>query len=400
VSLHRLFLVIWLLDLVVIPALAVLQLGFSFGFVSNYFARFSYIGVLGCAVFYHLLYRRHLVVPSLSMVFVVIGFIGAAKGAFEGQLNSAFLAHVFYCAMPVVMISFGWYFRGTYEVTPRLRRDLRLVMRWGFYVGVLASALFLYGYWSGLAAYNALGLWNFFFAGPFLAYHPHGAVYFVLSVLGAAVTAKKSTLVVFVVYVFLYVLLMRKRARRFTLVMAPVAVGVALLVLGSALTLAESRISQSLEFLRAGDFDTASAGRWSESAAAFRHLSARWDHLAFGAGFGATFLPWPDTPDYEDYRVHYTHFGFMSYMWLGGVLAPVVVYVLLIKTNIQLLLKAKRHLIPRRDYAFPIWLAGIVTVSLFGAVLMNNSYLWFVIGCCLKLNTVSGREPAAVTADR
>jgi hypothetical protein len=394
-SVHRLFLLVWLLDLALLPILAVLQLGFSFSIVSNYYARFSYIAVLALAVSYHLLSMRRPVLPSISFVFIGIMAVGATKGVLAGQLNREFVAHIFYCTMPIIMTSYGWHFMTAYQASSRLRRWFRVVMYCGFYLGVLVTAAFLLGAKLGLASYDALGIWNFFFAGPYLAYQTNGAVFLAASIIGAALGAKRSTLVVFVVYALLYFLLMRKRSRRVILLVAPVAVAAAVLVVGDSMSLGESRFAQSIGDLSAGDIDAASANRWAESASAIRYLSERASRILFGAGFGGTFQPWPDKPDYANYFQHYTHFGVISYLWIGGIFAPIAIYAVLGTTAIRLLFKARRRVILRQEYFFVLWLCGILTVSLFGAVLMNNSYLWFVIGCCLHLNASSSSAKLA-----
>lgn len=394
-SVHRLFLFVWLLDLALLPVLAVLQLGFSFSIVSNYYARFSYIAVLALAVFYHLLSMRRPVLPPVSVVFLGIIAVGATKGVLEGQLNREFLAHIFYCTMPIIMTSYGWQFMTAYQASRQLRRLVRLLMYCAFYLGVVVTAAFLLGAQLGLASYDALGIWNFFFSGPYLAYQPNGAAFLAASILGAALGAKRSTLVVFVVYALLYFLLMRKRSRRVILLIAPVALAAAVLFVGDSMSIGESRFARSIEDLSAGDIDAASANRWAESASAIRYLSERKSRILFGAGFGGTFQPWPDKPDYAHYFQHYTHFGVISYFWLGGIFAPLAVYAVLGTTALRMLSRARRRIILRQEYFFALWLCGILTVSLFGAVLMNNSYLWFVIGCCLRLNASSAAATIA-----
>lgn len=391
--LHKLFLALWLADMVVIPVLAVLQLGFSFPIVSNYYARYSYIAALGCAAGYHVLGRRRLVLPVISLVFLAIAAVGGTRGIVLGQFNREFVAHIFYCAMPIIMVSYGWHFMAAYAGSARLRRLMKRVMFLTFYAGVAVTAAFVLGTRLGLANYDALGLWNFFFAGPFLAFQQYGTTYFASSILGAVLTAKRSTLVVFVVYAGLYFLLLRKQARRITIMIAPVAILAGVLFLGDQLSLANSRFSRSLESLSAGDLDAASANRWAESAAALKKLSESPYGLYLGAGFGGRFQPWPDKPDYETYYSHYTHFGAVSYVWIGGLFAPIAVYGVLTTALVRLLWKARTRVIRRQDYAFPIWMSGILTVSLMGAVLMNNSYLWFVIGCCLRLHAFSRSRP-------
>lgn len=392
--LHRLFLAVWLFDFVVIPVLAVLQLGYSVPITSNYFARFSYIGALMVAVLYHVLMRRRLVMPAVSLAFVAIAVVGGTKGLLLEHFNREYVAHVFYCAMPIVMVSYGWHFMKAYQESVGLRRDLKLLMLAAFYVGIAAGGAFVAGARLGLASYDALGLWNFFFAGPFLAFQGSGSAYFAVAILGAVFTAKRSTLGVFVVYAGLYLAWLKRSRRRVVWLAAPMAVAVAVLLLGDSRALMESRVARSVAYLQKGDLDGATANRWAESAAAIAFLRERTERVVFGAGFGARFKPWPDKPDYRNYYQHYTHFGVVSYVWFGGVFAPLLVYATLSFAAFRLFLKARRRDLRRQDYVFPMWFIGILTVSLFGAVLMNNSFLWFVIGACLRLDAATAPRTA------
>ena len=137
-----------------------------------------------------------------------------------------------------------------------------------------------------------------------------------------------------------------------------------------------------------GDLETASAGRLSEAQAALVHLTTRFDHLLIGAGFGARYQPWEASPDY---LVHYVHFTPLSYVWLGGIALPLAVYGFLVALGTTLVLRARKGDFELKYLFLIYWLWGSVVVSAMGAVLMNNAWLWLIIGPALSLTSPNTR---------
>lgn len=393
---HRLVIWLWAIELTVFPVLALLDLGFAYDFKSNYYARFSYMGLFALAVFYHAVVRRRVVLPLLSALFLLVLVIGSLKGLWERHYNTAYLSHVFYVVMPVVMISYGWHFFSALRRSPELRRLLKRVMVLSLVVGTVVVAIFVGTKLVGLADYDAIGLWNFIFAGPFFLSGPHGIAVLCLSTIGTLLAAKRGVLIVFVIYIGLLFLLFNLQ-RRLKFVMGGIVLLLGLVYFSSSLQIeVAGRLAKTRDLLTEGEIETASAGRWSEAAAALEYLGARTDHFVLGAGFGARFLPWPDREEYADYYSHYTHFGMVSYVWIGGVFFSAAVYGLLGFTAIRMMLKVKRGAIGREHVFLVFWLWGILGISLFGAVLMNNAWLWLIIGCCLHLDRATSPRRLAL----
>ena len=392
---HRLVIWLWATELTVFPVLALLDLGFAYEFKSNYYARFFYMGLVALAVLYHAVVRRRVVLPLLSVLFLLVLVVGSLKGLWERHYNTAYLSHLFYVLMPGVMISYGWHFFSALRHSLELRRLLKRLMVLSLVVGVVVVAIFVGTKLVGLAKYDAIGLWNFVFAGPFLLSGPNGLPVLCLSTLGALLAAKRGVLIVFVIYIGLLFLLLTL-LRRLKIVMGCIVLLLGLVYFSSSLQInLTGRLAQSRDLLMKGEIDTASGARWSEAAAALEYLGARTDHLMLGAGFGAYFLPWPDREGYANYYSHYAHFGIVSYMWIGGVFFSAAVYGLLCFTAVRMMLKVKRGVIGREHMFLVFWLWGILGISLFGAVLMNNAWLWLIIGCCLHLDrATSPRRPA------
>ncbi len=391
---HKGFLFIWIFELIVFPLLALFDLGLSFGINSNFYARFCYIAIFFLSIVYIFLIKGRIVIHPLIMVFFVVLIIGVLKGFWEGSLSNmtkfgfpVVLSHIFYVVMPIVMMSYGWFFFEDYKRSEHLQRILSKIMYFAFIFGLLVVVLFAIAFQLGFAAYDAIGLWNFIYSAPYFLYQPNGLAYFGVAVLATIIAAKRGVLVVF----FAYFLLAYIVARGFRVVWVIVALillitSYSIYMFSDVLSMDSIRLLRTVQSLQEGNLDEASAGRWIEAISALEYLNSQAKHMLLGAGFGAQFLPWPDQPDYSDYWSHYTHFGAVSYAWIGGFFLPVVVYAFLFGTGFALVLKMKRGLIERSHYHFVYWLWGIIAISMLGAVLMNNSFLWFVIGCCLNLN--------------
>lgn len=389
---HRVFLLLWAAELSLFPWLTVLDLGFGYNFGSNYYLRFSYLAAFFLGSIYHLMRTRAPLITPLSALFLVVAILGALKGIVEHGVSGPFASQVFYCVMPVVMISYGCYFFKAMSRSRFLRRRLLHVMYISFYMGVAAVAVFGLCYVSGRASYNAVGIWNFIFAGPFLLFQSHGMSYFMIATMATLVAGKRGVVLVFVTYIALLFLLLKLKSKVGFVVAMIAVVGIAVAVLGERYNVF-GRIEQTASLVADEELDAASAGRWQEARSALEYLGRRWDHYWIGAGFGATFEPWPDKPNYFDYRSHYVHTGPISYIWLGGLPFSLAAYFILICLGFRLLTRAVCKNLSADGLPFLFWLWGIIVISMFGAVLMNNSWLWFIVGLCLALEK-SSRRPA------
>lgn len=382
---HNLFLVVFVLDLTIIPFLAFLDLGIAANISSNYMARYSYLLAFSVASIHVILLKRKMVFNSFVIVFFLVFVIGALKGVLQGNMNSAFLSHVYYVMMPVIMLSYGWLFMGVYQRSDKLRNNFSKVMYISYYFGVVIILAFILAYQWGLAKYDAIGLWNLIFSGPYLLYQQHGTIYFGLSLLLTLLSGKRGAMVVFSLYLVIYFFIIKKtKISNISILLAGIIFLVSFFVIQEMA--AFDRVYRSIVAFQEGDYDMVFAMRWSESISAIAYLNDRFDHWLIGAGFGAQFLPWPDLPDYEKYLSHYTHFSIISYILFGGVIFAFYIYLVLIGQGISLVRKIRLGLVNKEYYHFLYWLLGILVGSLSGADLMNNPYLWFIIGCCFHLN--------------
>lgn len=385
IRLHLIFLLLWKIELLVIPVLALLDFGFSVGLESNFFARFGYIASFLLASYYLYTKKKGLPAIPLILVFFIILVVGALKGLMEMNLNAAFLSHLYYLIMPIVMVSYGWHFFSDYNRSEFLRFKFSRVMFFSFYVGVFVVILFQLAHVLGLANYGAIGIWNFLFSAPFLLHGSSGFNYFGVSLLLTILAGKRGILVVFFAYAMV-ILYLSKGKTKAKIFLALIFISFSFLILlQNTENVGLVRTEQAISALEEGDIDGASAMRWAESASALNYIDERFDHLLLGAGFGARYKPYPYLPGYEDFYRHYTHFGIISYIWIGGLFAPIVIYAILIFNAVSLVRLIKCGLLDKRFHFFAFWIWGIITVSLFGAVLMNNSFLWFIVGCCLRL---------------
>lgn len=392
-KIHHIFLLLWKVELTLIPILALLDFGFSTGLDSNFFARFGYLAAFGIAIFYLFSRRKGLPAHPIIAIFFTMLIVGVTKGIFENNFNSAFFSHVYYVIMPLVMCAYGWHFMDDYARSDSLQRKFSKLFRFAFYIGLIVVILFQVAYRSGLANYDAMGIWNFFLSGPYLLQQANGLLLFITSLLFTLLAGKRGILVVFLVYLAIMVYLSSSKNKAKLFLATPFIAMSFLIMIQDSSNVGLGRAEKTVVAIQEGDFDSASAMRWSEAASAFIYMDSRTDHWFLGTGFGSRYQPHPELPGYEDFYRHYTHFGIISYIWIGGLFAPLLIYTILLITAVSLTMHIKRGTLEKRFHFFAYWIWGIITVSMFGAVLMNNSFLWFIIGCCLKLKKRASTYP-------
>lgn len=403
-AVHKSVLLLWMIELGLFPFIAAAELGFSMPFSSNYLLRFSYIALFGLAVFYHLVSFRKPYIPLLSVAFGLVLLLGGAKGLLERNFSQIFLSHGFYVTMPVVMLSYGYFLFSDYRDNPELRRLLRTVMYVSLASGFLAMSLFVYAHKSGYASYNAIGLWNGFFSGPFLINLPHGAPFLFIAIITVTLSAKRGILAGFAVNIAIGII-MRDR-RWLWIAMIPLIyllveqarvlhwlsqfyVGTPQLVDSITITPTD-RLESTVEDVVSGNINAASSGRVEEALSAIRYLTSRFDHLIVGAGFGAQFVPWAASPNYLS---HYTHISPLSYIWLGGIPLTLAVYLSLGLVALGLLIDVLRRELDDSYRFLVYWMWSILVLSMFGAVLMNNAWLWLIFG----LGFAARARPSIIT---
>ena len=143
-----------------------------------------------------------------------------------------------------------------------------------------------------------------------------------------------------------------------------------------------SRLNDTVESLNSDDLNKATAGRLVEASSALAIISSSANNFIFGTGMGSFFYPWPEIN--PNYTSHYTHFTPVSYMWIGGVFLTFFVFISLIHLTFSLFrIKHLKHL--TQTHWFQFMLPAIIISSITGAVLMNNSILWLIIGMSYKL---------------
>jgi hypothetical protein len=392
-SVHRAFVITWVLDMALIPFLALLELGFSIDIKSNFFARFTSVAAFLVAFIYLFFAKRKIIVTPITLVFIFTLFMGSLTGLWRGGLfnvsptgSYVFGSHVYYVIMPIIMISYGWYFLSDFCSSPSLRAFFRRSMVCVFAVGIICTALFHAATALGVASYDAIGMWNFLISGPYLTILSGGSGYFFFAAFASVIAGKRGIIVALaamtLVHLYLGIDGVKKGRKILLLLFCIVVAGIAVAGIAGG-SVGTQRLANTILLIEEGNLNEASAGRWLEALSAIEYLTSSLQLFLFGAGFGAQFLPWPDLLGYEDYLSHYTHFSAVSYIWVGGVFLAVSVYAVLVYTAVVLLRQFK-HGILRSDLKFLVyWIWGIIVVSLFGAVLMNNSFLWFVVGCCL-----------------
>ena len=201
-------------------------------------------------------------------------------------------------------------------------------------------------------------------------------------ILKSLLLGKRVTMLIALIFVLVY--LFKKKLRKVLIYSVPVLVIIS--VLGSNEFINNiggvNRINATVESLNTDDLNTATAGRLVEASSALKIINSNANNLIFGTGMGSFFYPWPKINPY--YISHYTHFTPISYMWIGGVFLTIFVFKSLIHLTFSLFkIKYLNNL--TQTHLFQFMLPAIIISSITGAVLMNNSILWLIIGMAYKL---------------
>jgi hypothetical protein len=286
--------------------------------------------------------------------------------------------------MPIVMISYGHHFGLSLLKTPQLNNYFIGVIKKSFIIGVFGILIFKVLLFMGTAIYDAIDIWNILLAIPYFMIN--GGSNFVLLLLISLlfISGKRVTLIVGLCMFFWFKLYRSGCSKYIYFSIVILILILIILIMNSGIELPDFRFFRTLSYVKAGEYDLAFAGRISESQAALSALLSDSTGIYFGAGLGGEFYPWPNLIGSEDYISHYTHFTFVSYIWIGGIAFPFLVYFILFR----LLYKLSNHAVKHKNliyYIFSLYLLMAIVSSLSGAVLMNNSFLWLIIGSSFGL---------------
>ena len=379
------FLLLFIVDMIVIPILAVLELGISVNITSNYFARYIYLFVFALTILFHLLTNKNLKLNIVSLSFLIFLPIGIILGLVQGKLGREFVVHIYTCLMPIIAVSFGWYLMEEYLTNTVFRAAMHKVLYIIFIVGVLASLWFRVNYYLGHAAYNAIGIWNYTFATPYFLLSPDKSLmYTFVSIIGSLLAGKRIGILILGAYLFIYILMIRANfTRKLRIILAGILGCIILMPFLMESDLLD-RIAYTVnQIIVAADFDAASAGRVSEIFAVFSYIMKYPANLLFGSGFGSNVMV------FEGYYRHYSHFGPLSYTLIGGIPLTIIIYGFLFWLGFSLISKINQKIIPKEGWFFVLILWGIIVSSMTGAVLTNYTTLWIFIGCAWRLNKQS-----------
>lgn len=359
---------------------AAIDIGITNSGNSPFYVRFVSLAGFSIALFALVSSRRVPHLNALSIVFICAFLVGLTFGPIEHGLSRVTFAHSYYVVMPVVMMAFGHSFFQTL-----LRHDdlLRQMMRGAWVLLALSAAavgIFATGHFLGLHRYPAVGLSGLLHGGSLVAFQPGGGWLYSLAVL-LSFAGRKRVGIAIILVAGLAVLAIKFRKRLLVAPLALVPFGIlfwsaAMLVDFGGLRRWEFTVTQFL----AGDLDAATAGRVSETISAMDYILSEPIRLLIGAGFGATFIPW-ESDDLIAHVQHYTHFSPAAYVFVGGIFLALFVYGWLCYLCFKMLSLSLQGRIDPRFLGFTPLLCGVVISSLSGPVVLNDSILWFVVGC-------------------
>ena len=405
ISQHKLTLNLLFIQLIIVPSI-----NFIIGTFAqdhkvidqfSFFYRITFIALFLNALLFTIKTRK-LNKNFLSFIFLITIFTGLIKGSSEGtifNLSSSGLpiafSNIFALLMPTIMISYGYKFFESYLINKDLSNKFNNLMKYSFFTGASISILFFIFDSLDLYIKSSIGLWNFIYSGPYLFSNlSSGNIYLNLSLIFVFLTKKRAvTVAMSIVFLWLISVLSKKEKLKLFFITL-FSTGGFIYFVSKFFSGISLRFEQTIEFIRRGDLDAASSGRFEEAISALNYLSERLDHIIFGAGFGAVYSPFLDffeinrNYDYEYFTFlrHYSHFSPVSYMWIGGILLSLSVYFFLIFLFLSLSIKVYKSEIPFKLIFIPAYILSFIFLSLFGSGLFNNSFIWLFIGAGLRLN--------------
>lgn len=366
-------------EIIIVPILAVLDIGLGFAVNSNFLVRFGYILLFSLGLFVFVCFRsissRYL---FFSTFFLLL--IGLTVSFFDPDtvVTSKIWSHIYFLLMPFFVVPVGYKYGELFYSNRFVRkRFLRLC-----YLGAVICLCVVVGFrvfhFFGLAVYNAIGLSSILILGPFFYVHSRRGFFAFLVVLFVSVLAAKSTVLFasLVAGVTYFLMIGTIRARLFIFVVFFVF-GVSVAYFYTTYGL-QHRSLVALMSLFDGDYDAFSSGRWSELLSLFSSFTTVGDWI-FGMGYGYTFVPWDDSPGYVS---HYVHFGNFTWLLMNGVLGYVVIFSFLLHVlylNFKIIASSNDSTCK----AVAVSVVSFFILSLFGAVLMTSTIIWFLIGWSL-----------------
>ena len=374
------------LELIFYPVLFLLQYGMGVDLGASFFLRFFYITYFFASLLY-IIKSKKIYLNLLSFIFALFLSIALLKGIWRQQFNSAFLSHLFYFIMPIAMISYGKNIGLALMENSELVNHFTKIIKDSLIIGVISIIVFNLFIYFGTALYDAIDIWNVLISFPYyLSIGSQGHVLLILIML--MLSGKRVTLLAGLCMFFWFKMKGKKYIKYLIMVIFLLLVASVPLIINSDIELPDIRLFRALSYAQADQFDLAFAGRLSESLEAINNLILDPTGILLGAGLGGQFYPWPEIDGAENYISHYTHFTFVSYLWIGGIGFPILVYFILILQlhKVSKLAFSNNNLILT---TFSLYMVMAIVSSLSGAVLMNNSFLWLIIGASFGL--VRGR---------
>jgi hypothetical protein len=313
------------------------------------------------------------------LIFIVFGIIGFLKGVLLQQYSAAFFSHIFYIVMPLLMIPYGYAFFRDISTDNSLMAYLFKVIKINFYYGLLVIITFYLLNYFNFAVYDAIDIWNILIAIPLFIFISPSALNLFLALIMIILAGKRVILVVGVLMIIGGFMYQRKNLFLWLSIAILTTLASIYFIVATNIELPEHRFFRTIFFILDGNYNDAFAGRFNEALNAIKSLAADSSGFIIGAGMGGEYYPWPDVPGAENYKSHYAHFSFISYMWVGGIFFAILIYCQLIRLIFSLYslrFNFKNPLVG----VLTIWLLMAIISSLSGAVLMNNSFLWLIIG--------------------
>lgn len=346
------------------------------------------IGMFGVCLAYHV--KGPLVLPGVSLLFLVFGAWSLVYGLVVRGVNDPFVSHLYAMVMPVAAISAGAGFARRYG--PDERRFLRRVLLAGVWMSIVSVAAYLYlHHVTGSIAYFGFGSHLGFLVAYLLADRRFAT--YLLGLVAVVLSGKRSTTIVYVLATAAYAAPVSIRRLARVPRLRTVALATLLAVAGAFAAQYLYQINYFRRFETTLRFDLrdersmfqATSGRWHEVVGIGKALNEQPIYWVLGKGMGAEYTVEPLATREIEVR-HYSHFSPFGYLLVFGGVFTALLYGGLLRT-----LVAKRRY--RRRFFYLGWLS-LFAASFFGAILFTDPKVWFLYGAVHSMVDVGDAPPA------
>lgn len=343
---------------------------------------FFYIAII--VMLLHIFLNKRVVNDSFILYILFYSFFVIFWGLFNNPLNKATLAHLFPLMLPVIGLTFGF---NTAKYNPHFFDFFHSHIIKSGVALTLVAVLYYY--------LNTIGVIPYFGAGTLIAYPVFYCIlkkkyiWLFLFLIATVLMGKRSVLIAITLVALIYLIMQIKFSFRYLLYpilfvpflyvmfyflydgFADIEAG----IMNRYLNLWHVVVDFDIDNIDLNKLDMVTSGRIFDALAAYNAVEGSFITLFFGRGLGATFEVMYSFSD-ATHVTHYSHFTPFAYLFLGGFLLMVPVYIKLISLFLFSIFNTRCLYSMLFIYYFVMGIIG-------GAIFFTDPFVWFVTGVVL-----------------